>query len=141
MNEEELQSYLGRALDLLNVAEMKVALSEIHKLIPANVLVVHTKYWSVAVGKDSAKYIAALQGGITMASTRYLFGEDLSQEKYAEVSRLPLNVHGALFATELTKSGTEDIQCVPAFQLSTEKPSTIGLGDTFVGGFITALAN
>jgi len=25
--------------------------------------------------------------------------------------------------------------------LSTEKPSTIGLGDTFVGGFITALAN
>jgi ADP-dependent phosphofructokinase/glucokinase len=141
MNEEELQSYLGRTLDLLNVAEMKVALSEIHKLIPANVLVVHTKYWSVAVGKDSAKYIAALQGGITMASTRYLFGEALSQEKYAEVSRLPLNVDGALFATEITKSGTEVIQCVPAFQLSTEKPSTIGLGDTFVGGFITALAN
>jgi len=141
MNEEELQSYLGRALDLLNVAEMKVALSEIHKLIPANVLVVHTKYWSVAVGKDSAKYIAALQGGITMASTRYLFGEALSQEKYAEVSRLPLNADGVLFATEITKLGSEVIQCVPAFQLSTQKPSTIGLGDTFVGGFITALAN
>lgn len=140
MNEEELQSYLGRTLDLLDVAEMKVAFNEIHKLIPAKVLVVHTRYWSVAIGKTSSQYVDALQGGITMASTRYLFGEALSQEKYSEVSKLPLNAVGEIFATEIRKSGTDVIQCVPAFTLKTDKPATIGLGDTFVGGFITALA-
>jgi ADP-dependent phosphofructokinase/glucokinase len=140
MNEEELQSYLGRTLDLLNVSEMRVALIEIHDLIPANVLVVHTKYWSTAIGKESIRYRKALQGGITMASTRYLFGEALSQEKYAEVSKLPLNSEGVLFASEITESETEVIQCIPAFKLSTQTPSTIGLGDTFVGGFIAALA-
>lgn len=140
MNEEELQAYLDRTLDLLNIDEMKVALSEIHELIPAKVLLIHTKYWSVAIGKKSAQYLEALQGGITMASTRYLFGDALSQERYAEVSQLPLNLDGVIFASGITQSITDVIQCIPAFELRTEKPATIGLGDTFVGGFIASLA-
>ncbi|HAM25881.1 MAG TPA: hypothetical protein DCP11_04040, partial [Microbacteriaceae bacterium] len=32
------------------------------------------------------------------------------------------------------------VRCLPAFVLTVEHPTTIGLGDTFVGGFIAALA-
>ncbi len=139
MNEEELQSYLGRTLDLLNVVDMLAAFTEIHQLIPADTLVVHTKYWAVAIGKHSEHYSKGLLGGITMASTRYLFGDELSREKYSEVSQLPQNNEGLIFSKEITKVSGNFIQCVPTLLLHSDKPHTIGLGDTFVGGFIAAI--
>ncbi|WP_146088011.1 carbohydrate kinase family protein [Rathayibacter sp. AY1B5] len=30
--------------------------------------------------------------------------------------------------------------CVPGLVLETDRPTTIGLGDTFAGGFVSALA-
>lgn len=141
LNEEELQSYLGRNLDLLNVDEMKIAFNEIHAMIPAKALVIHTKYWAVVIGENSNRYLDALKGGILMASTRYLFGEELSQEKYAEVSSLSRNAKGVAFAKDITDATSGLTKCVAAFQLNTDKPFTIGLGDSFVGGFIKILSD
>ena len=60
MNEDELQEYLGRPLDLLSPDDVVAALAEAHALIPAPALVVHTKYWAVAVGPEAARHRAAL---------------------------------------------------------------------------------
>ena len=141
MNEEELYSYIGNRMDLLNPSEMQRVFSEIYEMIPAKVLVIHTKFWAVAIGTSSAVYREALQSGVTMASARYIYGEDLSPENYEKVGRFPLNRDGLIFAREIVKSLGNFIQCIPAFNLSTETPTTIGLGDTFVGGFILALAD
>lgn len=140
MNEEEMQSYLGRTLDLLDPIQMKTAFDELISLIPAAVLVVHTKYWSIAIGDECLKYEKALQGGITMASTRYSFGDGFTQQNYLDVAKLPLNPAGANFAQSIQQAMVDKVRCLPAFVLKTEKPTTIGLGDSFVGGFIAALS-
>lgn len=140
MNEEEMQSYLGRSLNLLDSQEMEVAFNELAALIPAKVLVVHTKYWSIAIGEKSKKYAKALQGGITMASTRYCYGDNFTLENYADVALFPHNELGLKFAHAITNQMGDLVMCIPAFTLNVAKPTTIGLGDSFVGGFIAALA-
>jgi ADP-dependent phosphofructokinase/glucokinase len=139
MNEEEMQSYLGRSLDLLDVPQMLDAFNQLLLLIPAKVMVIHTKFWAIALGQESSKYGAALQGGITMASTRYCFGDGFIEQNYLEVARMTHNPDGENFAHAMNSYFKERALCIPAFQLNVEKPTTIGLGDSFVGGFIAAL--
>lgn len=139
MNEDEMQGYLGRALDLLDVETMEIAFRELMNVIPAKVLVIHTKYWAIALGKDCEKFEPALKGGITMASTRYCFGDNFTLGNYSQISSFPLNPVGLTFAEDVNQSMKEVAVCVPAYSLNASNPTTIGLGDSFVGGFIAAL--
>ncbi|MGA7149556.1 MAG: ADP-dependent glucokinase/phosphofructokinase, partial [Microbacterium sp.] len=43
MNEDEMQEYLARAVDLLAPREVAAALRDLHRLIPARALVLHTR--------------------------------------------------------------------------------------------------
>ena len=137
MNEDEMQAYLGRTVDLLDVDDVEKALGELHTAIPAATLVVHTKYWSLARGERAAELRAALQGGITMASTRYCYGDGFTVEDYEAVGRLPVHEGGVQMAKTLEAG--DSTMAVPAFVLDVPTPTTIGLGDTFVGGFIAQL--
>lgn len=140
MNEDELESYVGHEVDLLDPQAVADALGRLRELVPAHVLVVHSKYWSLAVGEEPEVYRAALQGGITMASTRYEHGDNLTAQDYAEICHRPVHAGGAALAAQLEERMGPVVCCVPAFVLKTDRPSTIGLGDAFVGGFIAALS-
>ncbi len=139
MNEDEMQAYLGRPLDLLDPAEMAAALTELAELVRAPTLVVHTKYWALALGKDAAGFTAALSGGITMASARYCHGDHFTQADYDELAAMPRSAVGAAFAEALEAELGSGARCIPANVLDVDRATTIGLGDTFVGGFIAAL--
>lgn len=140
MNEDEMQAYVGRPLDLLDVDVMAAALGELRELIPAAVLVVHTKFWSLALGERAADYEDALRGAIQMASTRYVRGDGFTERNYEQTGLLPVNPLGADFALGIRARLGAEVCCVPAFLLTVARPTTIGLGDTFVGGFIAAIA-
>ena len=114
------------------------ALSDVALMIPARALVVHTKYWSVVVGDHATRYRDALQGGITMSSTRYRFGDAFTRADYESIASERRNPAGAMLAIELKKAAPE-LVCLPAVQLDDPNPTTIGLGDSFVGGFIAAI--
>lgn len=139
MNEDEMQAYVGRSLDLLDAGGMCAALAELHRAIPAATLVVHTKYWSLAYGQRPSSYEAGLRGGITMASTRYVHGDGFDETDYDAVANLGANGAGAEFAETINNKLGDLVRCLPALALEVEHPTTIGLGDTFVGGFVAAL--
>lgn len=140
MNEDEMQEYVGRRLDLLDAPAMSAALKELKAVVPARTLVVHTRYWSLALGHDPESYRDALEGGVAMASTRYLHGDGFTPAQHAQVSGIPRHDGGVAFARALEALLPENACCVPALRLGTPTPTTIGLGDAFVGGFIAALA-
>ena len=75
LNEDELQAYLARPVDLLDPDDVATAVAELHRLVPVPVLVVHTKYWALAVGERAEEFRACLRGGIAMAATRYRLGD------------------------------------------------------------------
>jgi ADP-dependent phosphofructokinase/glucokinase len=139
LNEDEMQADLGRSVDLLSVNEVKPALDSLAALIPAPTLVVHTKYWSLALGEAAGEYADALRDGIVIASTRYSYGDDYTDEQYELTRGLPVRPEALSFATALEERMGAVVRCVPGFRLEVSQPTTVGLGDSFVGGLLASL--
>ncbi|GGM43045.1 ADP-dependent glucokinase/phosphofructokinase [Microbacterium saperdae] len=139
MNEDELQEYVGRTVDLLDPADVVRALHEIHAIIPVPALVVHTRYWALAVGRDAAGHRAALESAVRVAATRYRLGDGFTAADAAETDAMDRHRGGAALVAAV-EGAVADVAGVPAFSLDVETPTTIGLGDTFVGGFLAAHA-
>ena len=140
LNEDELQSYLGRSVDLCSAADMVTALDSLRSLIPVPTLVLHTKYWAAAVGADAARFADALNGGLIAATTRYRCGDDFTDADLTATAGTPRRAAAARFAVELEQATDGFACCRPAFEVNVVAPTTVGLGDTFVGGFLAALA-
>lgn len=142
MNEDEVQSYLGRQVDLLEPAEVAAAVRELRTggYLLAPTLVVHTKRWALAHGPLAARLRPSLRRGIDFASSRYLYGDDLSVATLRQVESLPRQA-AAMLTAAATEEALEDCVCIAARQLEVQRPTTIGLGDTFVAGFLAALAD
>jgi ADP-dependent phosphofructokinase/glucokinase len=139
MNEDELQADVGHTINLLSVKEVEHALDSLKTLIPAPTLVVHTKYWSLALGEAAGEYADALRDGIVIASTRYSYGDDYTDEQYELTRGLPVRPAALSFATALEERMGAVVRCVPGFTLEVSQPTTVGLGDSFVGGLLASL--
>lgn len=139
MNEDEMQADLGRSVDLLSATDVEHALRSLQAIIPAPTLVVHTKYWSLALGEHADEYAEALSTGILIASTRYCFGDDYTDRQCEFTRGSPVRAEALAFATALEEQMGQVVRCVPGFSLDVDQPTTVGLGDSFVGGFLAAL--
>lgn len=140
LNEDELQSYLGHPVDLLSAGAVADALTALHALLPVPALVLHTKYWAVALGAEPDRYADALDTGTVMAAVRYCHGDDFTEEDVARLRRRGRRPESVTFAAALRSRLGGLVHCVPGFALDVRNPTTVGLGDTFVGGFLAALA-
>lgn len=139
MNEDELQEYLGRSVDLHDGDDVVVALRDIHRLIPAPALVVHTRTWAVAVGPEAERYRDALESAVRIAATRYRLGDGFAPSDLDATDRCPRHQSGAL-VVDRVRASIPGSAGVAGFDIDTSSPTTIGLGDTFVGGFLSAFA-
>lgn len=139
MNEDELQEYLGRAVDLLDPVDVTRALQEVRAIIPVPALVVHTRYWALAVGPDAAEHRAALESAVRVSATRYRLGDGFTAADDAQTATMDRHRAGTALVAAV-EDAMADAVGVPAFSLDVATPTTIGLGDTFVGGFLAAHA-
>ena len=140
MNEDELMTYAGGAVDLLDPHEVRAAVLEVHAQLRVPILVLHTKYFAIAHGRDAESFRRALSEGVAVAGARYEYGDRVSR---AEIQRLAAlgerSPDGAAVVVEL-ESNDAEFAGVAALDLGhVASPTTIGLGDAFIGGAIAAL--
>lgn len=135
MNEDELQEYLGRSVNLLDQSDVVRALREAQTIIPARALVVHTRYWAIATGPDAARHRAALDSAVLVAATRYRVGDGVTSDDVEHTSSMPRHGGGATLVSAI-EAALPDAVGVAAYALDVASPTTVGLGDTFVGGFL-----
>ena len=140
MNEDELQEYLGYPVDLLDPPYVIAALKAVHAMIPAPALVVHTKYWAIAVGPEAHRYRSGLESAVRMSATRYRIGDGHTAADFAATAELPRHGGGEAVVAAVER-GIPGSVGVAAHVLDVATPTTIGLGDTFVGGFFAPLAS
>ncbi len=140
MNEDELQVHLDRTVDLHDAQRVACALADLSRLIPAAAIVVHTRRWALAYGDDANRYAAALKAGVTMATTRFRYGDDFTVANYHEIGGREPSAEDARFADIINAAPGNSVVCVPVAAVEQENGTTIGLGDAFVGGFLPALA-
>jgi ADP-dependent phosphofructokinase/glucokinase len=135
MNEDELQEYLARPVDLLDPGAVVAALRDVRTVVPASVLVVHTRYWAIAVGMDAARHRDALDSAVRVAATRYRLGDGFTAADVDRTASMPRHEGGAALVAEVERREADAVG-VAAHVVDVETPTTVGLGDTFVGGFI-----
>jgi ADP-dependent phosphofructokinase/glucokinase len=140
LNEDELQSYLGHVVDLLSVDEVERALTALRSLIPVPTLVVHSRYWAAAVGAGAGGFAEALDDGVVIAAARYSHGDAYTGQHVDLIRSRPRRTESVEFAAALERRMGGLVRCVPSVRLEVAAPTTIGLGDTFVGGFLARLA-
>jgi len=139
MNEDELQEILGRSVGLDDPVDVARALQELHGKIPVPVLVVHTARWAAAVGPRARELRAALDLGLRAAAARYRYGNDTPSDAWLTGEPGVRDAVDVRFGRDL-EDQCDDVVAVAGYRIDTERPTTVGLGDTFIGGVVASLA-
>jgi ADP-dependent phosphofructokinase/glucokinase len=141
MNEDELEDLLGHQVDLLDPVAVAAAVRELTHLVSAPTVVVHTQYWSLAAGVDPERFRPALQSGVSTAGARYLHADNVTRDDLDAMNGRERHPTGAALARAIEDLMPGSVCCVPAYALSPANPTTVGLGDAFVGGFIAGVVD
>lgn len=140
MNEDELQEYIGRKIDILDPGEVLNAVKYVHGKTGIPLLVVHSAAWALAYGERAAGMRNALEGGITMASARFRYGDTFGPKEYREVEKYPAKEKSMEFCALLEEKAGHTLCCLPTKELKfVENPTVVGLGDFFAGGLLPEL--
>lgn len=139
LNEDELMTAVGRAVDLRDADEVAAAVEQLAQRLGVPAVVLHTRFFAAAYGEDAERLRSFLEGGVAVSAARYAVGDGATR---AEVERLwsegPRSAIGVAVAERLPQLGP--FVAVPALDLAdVAHPTTIGLGDSFVGGAVAAL--
>lgn len=141
MNEDELQDRTGRKIDILDPRQVAEAIWEEYAALHVPILVCHSADWALAYGKGAYGIREALEGGVTMASTRFRLGDHYNLRDYQDTAKLPPKERSLSFIRELSEIlSDEELVVIPSKELSdVSSPVTIGLGDSFIGGMLPLL--
>jgi ADP-dependent phosphofructokinase/glucokinase len=140
MNEDELQEYIGKRIDIMDVRAVRDALETVWKNAGIPTVLVHSAAWALAYGTNAEGMRKALEGGVTMAATRFRVGDDITPELYRETAAMAPRAASVDFCREMKALLGDRICCIPCKDLShVEHPTVVGLGDSFAGGLLPGL--
>ena len=137
MNEDELQEYIGRRIDILDPDAVIPALETVHKSSGIPLVLVHSAAWALAYGHNAGMMRASLEGGVTMAASRFRSGDDINPQVYAQTAAMAPKAAAVPFCQKMRQRLGGRICCVPCKDLShVTNPAVVGLGDSFAGGLL-----
>ena len=140
MNEDEMQEYIGKRINILDVDAVVAALEEVYKGIGIPVLLVHSAAWALAYGEKAGMMKESLEGGVTMSATRFRIGDDITPERYEETKTLAPKADSVVFCEKIREKLGDKICIIPCKDLNHVKnPTVVGLGDSFAGGLLPGL--
>lgn len=141
MNEDELASFTGRPVDITDPGQIASAVHAVLDELPGGTVIVHSKYWALAAGVQAAQLEQALEVGIAAAGARFVHGDRADASSLEQIREMPLSAAGVVLANVLPASLRCPVVVVPARELTSAHPTTIGLGDTFLGGLIAGIVD
>ena len=136
MNEDEFIRHLDVPVDLGDPLSVGAGLDRLRGRWGITNLVVHTARWAAVSGPQAEQLRPALAEGILAGAARFSYGDAMTQQDLDDLRAATRNSTGALVAAGLERAG---FTAVPALDLYPDEPVTVGLGDSFVGGFLAGL--
>lgn len=141
MNEDELQEYMGRRIDILNPDEVLEAVEYAYEKSGIPTMIVHSAMWALACGERAGMLESALRGGIALASARFCYGDEFGVQEYEKIKKLPETDCSMEFCRKIMAKAAFPLCCVPTKDMRfVENPTVVGLGDYFAGGLLPELA-
>lgn len=140
MNEDELQQYIGRSIDILDPEAVLEAVQYVYDNSGIPLILVHSAAWALVYGENAETMEASLEGGVTMAATRFRIGDNFTVNDYEQTKEIPAKTDSITFCRKLSDKMGQKIYCIPCKDLSyVEHPTVVGLGDSFAGGLLPGL--
>jgi len=136
MNEDEFAGHLGTAIDLDDATAVGHGLAALAGRWQIKNLVVHTSRWAAATGPQANQLRAAMTEGVLAGAARFTSGDAMSRDVLTRLRSAAKSPSGVAVAAGLERAG---MAAVPALDLNPPDPVTVGLGDSFVGGFVAGL--
>ena len=136
MNEDEFIRHLSAPVDLDDPLSVGSALADLAARWGISNLVVHSARWAAAIGPQAEQLRPALTEGVLAGAARFSRGDAMTQQDLTALRSTPRNPTGAAVVAGLERSG---FVAVPGFDLHPHESVTVGLGDSFVGGFLAGL--
>lgn len=141
MNEDELQEYMGKRFDIMNAQKVLEAVKKCRAGIDIPVLVVHSSKWALAFGDNAENVKRGIELGICLSATHFCCGNHFKMTDFLRVSAFDTNAEGKEFCKKIKQLAGNRICALPTKNLQKiEKPTIVGLGDCFVGGFALGIA-
>ena len=140
MNEDEFQGYFEEDIDLLNAEDVYNKVLYLKDLYKIKNIVVHTKWWSVSHTENNLKIYNCMKSGVDLATTRFVYGDDYDIEDFKKTKELDRCEAGIDAVIDFTELNDKNLSCCSVAKVDQNNGTTIGLGDTFVGGFIAELS-
>jgi len=100
--------------------------------------IMHSSKWAIVRGPQASELACALDYGNAVASTRFKYGDNLTLDQIRTTQTLPRNPEVLRFADEIS-SHDPLVRIAPNYPVTSKTPTTIGLGDAFLGGILTVL--
>lgn len=142
MNEDELQQHIGEKINLLDAKVVINAIEKLSKIIPCESYIIHSKYWAVIYGEHVDIYSEALQNAVDISTTRLVYGDSMTADDLVRTRERPLDPQGLKFQNQVIQGQwNRAIGCIPSYLVTEKNLTTIGLGDSFVGGFLAKLSD
>jgi len=138
MNAEEFVALAGLPGVPPNPADLIRSVAALHDRLGTENLVVHSPEWALAHGPLERDLRPGLELGMALATVRYTHGDTWQADDVDTLTTCPLAQQGIDFVT--WAGDRADLAVVAGHVVDAPRPTTIGLGDTFVGGFLAGLA-
>ncbi|WP_022867165.1 ADP-dependent glucokinase/phosphofructokinase [Schaalia vaccimaxillae] len=140
LNEDEAAAYVQRSFDPKDGAEIARVMEELKTRLMANKILLHTSHYAAVFGEGAERFANAAVTGCLMASTRYAHGDSMTRKDFEEMRTTPRDPIGTHLAEDpdIVRHG---IHIVPSYDVYAPSPTTIGLGDSFIGGLMAALGS
>lgn len=140
MNEDELEEHIGREINLLDPDEVLLAAHQVKQTLGIRNIMIHTREWALILGPEASVWRDPLRKANRVAGSRFLHGDNLTLKQVDAMTVQRKNAKACAFC-EALESADNQIVCEPAYSLFTPTPTTIGLGDSYVGGFLLGYLN
>lgn len=139
LNEDEARHYLGHQVDLASPEAVAAMMGALQEILGTPTVMVHTSRYAACIGAEAGLCREAAQAGCLLASTRFAHGDRYGRAEYDAVAVSPREPVGIALAGA-PGLGRAGVLIAPGYDVRAATPTTIGLGDAFIGGVMAHLA-
>lgn len=139
MNEDELEFHIGEKVNLLSSSHVYKSLLTIKKILLSKMVIIHTRFWTCIIGDNAINYKNSIIEGNAVATTCYRKGYSFSIEDLLQTKQIKFSEESYRFCKELSLINDKSLFCYPTYKIKEERVYPVGLGDAFIGGFISKL--
>lgn len=137
-NIEEAGALTGLQTPIWDPPSVLAVLAALQGAVGTRNVVVHCEGWAAVLGDDADWILPSLVNGQAVSSSRFSKGDGASMVDYEDLLRggLPMGPRGFASAVESLHSR---VRLAPSYDVEGTDSTTLGLGDSFVGGALAQL--